>query len=235
MLPGGIEREGSIIRSAEVRELTGADEEALAKVSGHPGRFVSALLKCGVVRVGEYESSPALLRELLIGDRDSLVLAISRATFGNEIAYDNIGCPHCNERLDIKIHLDDIPMKRMEDDGEREFDVVLRKGRIARVRLPTGNDQEILFESFDASGPEQNTILLSRCVLSLTDSNGRPKKVNNSKSQVTALGVVDRRAILKALADRTIGPEYDKVSFHHESCNREVTVEVSVNDLFRGL
>jgi hypothetical protein len=234
-LPGGILREGAVLRSAEVRELTGADEEVLAKVRNHAGRFVSALLKCGVVEVGGYEATPSLLRELLIGDRDTLVMAISRATFGNSIDYRKIECPFCREELDMSVHLDSIPMKTLDDEAERTFTVSLRKGKSALVRLPTGEDQEKLFDAFDATVAEQNSILLARCIVSITDDKGVTKKVNNSKSQILTMGISDRREILKELAERSIGPQYEKVSFHHDSCDREVAVEVSVSDLFRGL
>ena len=85
-LPGGIIR-ADVIRTAVVRELTGKDEEALARASQslNPFHFVNTLLECGVVRFGQEDESETrqLLKEALIGDRDALILGIRRATYGD--------------------------------------------------------------------------------------------------------------------------------------------------------
>src|SRR3954468_25079938 len=75
LLPGGLETDDGIVRDAVVRELNGEDEEALAKASGHTLRYVQALLR-GVETIGGEPVDNKVLRRLLIGDREELILAI---------------------------------------------------------------------------------------------------------------------------------------------------------------
>ncbi len=56
LLPGGfIQADGSIVKYAEVRELTGVDEEIIAK-SGSVGRALNVMIQRGLVSIG---SEPA--------------------------------------------------------------------------------------------------------------------------------------------------------------------------------
>src|SRR5580698_8724844 len=90
-LPGGLVRGAQVIRAAEVRELTGEHEEALARAArAQPGsvvHFLNTLLECGVVRFGSEDPSQtqAFLRDTLVGDRDQLLIGIRRATYGDDI------------------------------------------------------------------------------------------------------------------------------------------------------
>src|ERR1700733_2162221 len=54
-LPGGLEYENTIIKTVEVKELNGEDEESLAKASQSANlfSFMDRLLRCGVTRVGD--------------------------------------------------------------------------------------------------------------------------------------------------------------------------------------
>ncbi len=82
-LPGGyITATGEVIDEAEVRELTGADEEAIAKAP-NVGRALLTILQRGTVRIGEERADDKVLDSILSADRDVLLLAIFKATFGN--------------------------------------------------------------------------------------------------------------------------------------------------------
>src|SRR5215467_8524235 len=54
-LPGGLIKGGKVIRSVRVKELTGEDEESIAKasLSGKIHPFIDRLIRCGVVQVGD--------------------------------------------------------------------------------------------------------------------------------------------------------------------------------------
>lgn len=231
-LPGGLLRDGDVVRDAEVQELTGEHEEALAKARGNPIRFVSTLLRSGVVSIGDEKATPQALKDLLVGDRDTLVLGIRRATFGNDVEFEDFVCPGCREHLDITLHLEDIPIREL--DGEREFEVPLRKGGKAHVRLPNGHDQEKVFANPDLTDAEHNTILLAQVVSAVEAPDGTITRVSGDK-HVKRLGIADRRSILDAISERNPGPRYDDVKFTHESCETEVELPLSVATLFLGL
>lgn len=236
-LPGGlVTTTGKVVREAEVQELTGAHEEALAKAraSGTPARTMTALLDSGVVSVGDEPASRSLLSRLLVGDRDALVLGICEATYGKEIELPTITCPHCGEELDVTLTTEDIPVVRLEDPaGDARFIVELRKGRKAHVRLAVGADQEALLENPKLSVAEMNTLLLSRVLLSIEEANGDQTPVAGHIDTARNLSIPDRSKILRELAERQPGPKFDQVKFTHDSCQKEVTLPLGVGDLFR--
>lgn len=240
-LPGGLvrglERASEARYDAEVRELTGADEEAIAKarVSGRIDRFITALLECGTVSIGNLKANREVLGDLLVGDRDALLLEIRRATFGDEIEYERVTCPHCGQAFALTLTLDDIPVVRLKDTEDRTFEVPLRKGRVATVRFPVGSDQDAIFAAESLNGAEQATLLLSRCVISIKDTDGEIEAVAGDPSVVRDLGIPDRKRIMDTISKNAPGPRYDEITFTHEECGKEVPFAIGVGDLFQDL
>lgn len=237
-LPGGyITPDGVLIRTATVKELTGEDEEALAKASqsSNPFHFIDRLLKCGVVQLGDF--TPALtekaLGSLLIGDREALILGIRASTYGNDITLAGWVCPYCTSKSDLTMEIEDIPVVDMNDPmSEINFEVPLRKGGHAQVHLATGEDQLAIFEKDGLTQVERETVLLSRCVEILTDSEGHRKSVSAFPSLVRSMSVPDRHAILDELAKRQPGPKYEQIEYSCENCGEGVKVAVGLGDLF---
>jgi hypothetical protein len=239
-LPGGYVSGGdfaSVRYDAEVRELTGADEEAIAKArQAGLGKFVSTLLACGTVSIGDQQASQSVLSNLLLGDRDNLLLEIRRATFGDEIVWDKFSCMHCGEEFRLSVTLDEIPVRRMDDPSQRIFEVPLRNGRKAFVRLPVGSDQDaVLAVAERTTASEQDTLLLSRCLISVVTANGTETAVSSNAEFARSLGIVDRRSILDAIEQKQPGPQYNDIKFTHEACGKEVPLYISAGDLFQGL
>lgn len=231
-LPGGLVTvEGDLVQDAEVRELTGADEEALAKadIAKSPGRFVAVLLKRGVARLGDEEPpSPTTLDALLIGDRDTLILAIRRATYGDTLDF-STRCMFCMEGLDMEIDLaNEVPIKPMEDPAKRQFEVELRRGRVAVVELPVGADQIHVLAMVNKTVPEMNTMMISRCLKSL---DGMPMM---GLEAARSLGMADRQTILDFLGENQPGPKYEEVKAQCPACERDVPLRIDLADLFRG-
>lgn len=228
-LPFGLadEADYATAHEAQVRELTGADEEALARVAADPLRYYDTLLSLGTVSVGGRTADRELLRSLTMADRDTLLLAIRRATYGNLVEIERVPCPHCGQASDIQIPIDEITMTSDEDG--RVFEVRLRAGT-ATVRQPTGHDQ-MAFAGRDLSPAEQNTLLLSRVVTKIADGRGERA---GSLALAKSLGMADRRALLKALGEHSYGPKYAEISMTHEACGGEVPIPLTPGDLFRG-
>jgi hypothetical protein len=239
-LPGGFVSGNDFANArydAEVRELTGGDEEAITKArNGGIGKFISTLLASGTVSVGDQKSSPVLLSNLLLGDRDTLLLEIRRATYGDEIVWDRYSCPHCGEEFRLSVTLDEIPVRRLADPADRVFEVELRRGRKAYVRLPIGADQDAVLAIVDrATESEQNTLLISRCLISVVEADGSENAVTGNPDFARALGLLDRKRILDAIEEKQPGPQYNDVKFTHDSCGKEVPLFISAGDLFQGL
>jgi hypothetical protein len=241
-LPGGLIKDGKVTKTAIVRELTGADEELLSKASKsinpyrpNPFHFIDRLLRCGVVQIGDLPESKTeeLLKELLVGDREQLILGIRRATYGEELDVDNWRCTNCGNTEDLSMELADIPVVEMNNPiDEISFDVNLKKGGVARVRLANGEDQIALYEKDELTQAQQETILLSRCVIKITTAQGIEQNVAGFPSLVLGMSVPDRHRILDELYKRQPGPKYDKVKYRCDACGEEVFVAVGIGNLF---
>lgn len=239
-LPGGLVLGmdyNNVRYDAEVRELTGADEETITKARQTGiGKFISALLACGTVSVGDQKASPALLANMLLGDRDMLLLEIRRATYGDTIEWDQFSCPFCGEEFHLSVGLDEIPVRRLENSGDRSYTLDLRKGRKVRVRLPVGSDQEAILAVAERTvASEQNTLLLSRVLISVIEADGTETAVSGNPDFARSLGIVDRKTILDSIDERQPGPQYNDVKFTHDACGKEVPLFISAGDLFQGL
>ncbi|MFE9834036.1 hypothetical protein ACFYP4_02635 [Streptomyces sp. NPDC005551] len=233
-LPGGLYWDGELIRDAQVRELTGDDEEQLARVKGSLARWVSVLLERNVVRVGSVPTDATLVRRLLIGDRDALLLGIRIATLGKEITARQVQCPHCQGFFDATVDLSTVDTVRVDEPRPRhEYEVPLRKGRKALVRLPDGEAQELMLKADDATLPERNTILLGHCVVRVLDADGEGLRLSGPLL-AKSLGMGDRQTILRHIHDTQPGPRLDDIRFNHEECGREVLLPITIGELFRG-
>lgn len=236
-LPGGLVIKDKIIRQVQVRELTGEDEEALAKASqaANPIVFLDRLIKCGVVKIGDEPTSEneKLLAQMLIGDREAIILGIRRVTYGEKLEVAEWVCQSCGNKADLEMEISDIPMVSMTDPlNEISFKVDLRKGGYAHVKLATGADQLAIFEKTDITQAQRETVLLSRCINIIADEVGKELPMAAFPSLARSMSVPDRHAVLKELSKRQPGPKYDKVEYVCAECDSKQNVLVTIGDLF---
>lgn len=237
-LPGGLVKRDNVIRTAIVKELDGADEESLARASqsGNTFHFFDRLLKCGVVQLGDNKNPEDELKNLLVGDRDALILGIRRATYGDEIEIQNWKCIVCGAEANLTMEISDIPIKEFTDPlTDAEFKVPMRKGGFAEVRLATGEDQIAALSNKDLTAAQVETIFIRRCVLRVTDEKGQEHSMQGYPSLAREMAMPDRHAILNQLKDRQPGPKYDDVKYTCESCGEDTLVAVGLGDLFLDL
>lgn len=240
-LPGGYIPDAlepdKVVYEVEVAELTGLAEERIEKArrTNRLDRFFNAIIVNGTVRIGGEDATEDILDGLLIGDRDALLVEIRRATYGSDVEFGEMRCPECSEEMDVTISLDDIPTRSLESSRQRIFDVKLWRSGHVSVRLPTGADQDFVFSQDAETGSAVDSLMLARCVLSVTDEKGEETGVAGNLSWVKNLSLKDRRAILKEITDRQPGPRYDEVTFTHKACETEVPFALSIGDLFPGL
>ncbi|MCC3766040.1 hypothetical protein [Streptomyces sp. UNOC14_S4] len=228
-LPVGIEIDGKTVREAEIRELTGEDEEALAKVATNSLRFFDVVLQRGVVCIGDTKPTPDLLKSLYVGDRDALLLAIRIATFDKALEMTGVECPGCGQRIDVTVDLSTVPQRGLPVEPHS---VALRKGT-AFLRFPTGADQAYILADQDTSDARRNTLLLERCLDHIEAPDGTATPGSSQVAQ--QMGIADRRKALLYLADHAPGPELAHVSVEHDSCGKEVPLPLTLTDTFLNL
>lgn len=222
-------------QSVEVRELTGADEEALARVQGTFARWISTLLELAVEKIDGETADKDAIGRLLVGDRDYLLMAIRKVTWGPEIELEDIKCSNCGELFDCVAHTDDIPIKPLQDRSEATFTVELRNGRKANVRLPNGHDQAVYLEKEDTSNAQRNTLLLQRCVENVTDAHGVEMPIEGFPSLVRDMSLPDRMHLLREINNRMPGARYNEVPVKHDDCGETTVIAIGPAALFPDL
>jgi dsDNA-binding SOS-regulon protein len=228
-LPGGFydPLDDQLVTTAEVRELTGADEEAIVKIT-EPGKALMTILEKATVSLGGKPADKETLSMLLAGDREALLLAIRRVTFGNEVELEAV-CSRCPELQTFVVDLEkDVEMKTLEDRiNDRRFILKLKIGQV-KVALPTGDTQNKLVNASNKNTAELDTLLLSNCVLEINDV---PVL---GQAQIRNLGIKDRRTILEEIAKRNPGPLLSEVKKACKTCGQEVELPLTLADLFRS-
>ena len=166
LLPGGLVlAEDCCLCEAELQPLTGYEEEWLAQHRQTPSAVVvTRLLSACVVRIDDTMPTRDLVQQLLVGDRDYLILQLRRMMLGDQFQA-VCTCPGCDAKMDISFTADDVPIER------RPQTVVLytlhlpvqeHAERTVRFRLPTGGDQEAVVRMDSKLAAEA---LLNRCIV----------------------------------------------------------------------
>jgi hypothetical protein len=174
-LPGGlVVGDGRTVREADLRPLTGKEEEWLASQPSAPiAHAVTRLLGGCLLRVESAPGSVDLARRLLVADREYLMLQLRRMTFGDTIGL-VAGCPVCAARMDVDVPAAEVPVVyRPQAAATYERALAAGDGRTRTVhfRLPTGADQEAVAH---LAGLAAVDALMERCVL---DDGGLPLTV----------------------------------------------------------
>lgn len=226
-LPAGlISPSGEVIKTAEVRELNGKDEEVIGK-SNSIGKAFNTILNRAVVKIGDLPITEPLLDSLLSGDRDALMLGIFKATFGKTAQLATY-CTGCDDFKDVEVDVDrDIKVKILVDSVADRVFTVHGKSSTYEVTLPTGIVQKELSLSNDRNGAELTTVLLQHTVLEI---DGKPVM---GKAQVQAIGLVDRKKIGDEIAKRIPGPQFDDIVIDCSDCEGKVVVPINLGTLFR--
>lgn len=227
-LPGGfITSAGEVVTTAEVRELNGLDEEAVAKQT-NIGKSLATILSRATVKIGEETANEANLDNLLSGDGDAIMLGIYRATFGDTVTLNGV-CEGCQALKTVEVDVThDIPVKGMLNPiDDRVFTVTGAKASYT-VALPTRKAQKELVSNLDKTMAELNTLLLENCVVEINSS---PVL---SKSQVQNIGLADRKLLLKEISNRNPGPQFDTLEVACSDCSGKVAVPISLGAIFRS-
>jgi len=226
-LPGGyILPNGDLVTKAEVKELTGADEEAISK-AGSTAKSLNVLLQRGLVKLGDKDVAKEDLDALLSGDRDSILLGIRKVTFGKNLTV-SVRCVSCSQEQNSDIDLDeDVPVKRLSDPVSDRFWEVQTKHGVVHLALPNGITQKKLMDNLDKTSSEINTMLLAGCIVSV---NGSP---SIGASTALSLGMADRNKIIEDIIERNPGPRLGEVKKVCKACGEDIFIPLSLLDLFR--
>ena len=235
-LPGGVlDRRGQCFKTVIVRPLTGRDEEQLAdRRYRNAAQRVSELLAQVLVEVPGLDKpiSRELVSEMLIGDRDYLLLRLRQISLG-DLVEQVMRCPApaCGQKADVEFLISELPVRRVKAVlplYEFELSEPLRKddpksGHVA-LRLPTGDDLEAILDCKDVNPAMANTKLFARIV----------KKLDReplSEAVARELSLRTRYEITAFLNKITPGPEL-KIEVQCPHCRADMSYPFDLYGFF---
>jgi hypothetical protein len=226
---GLADEDGNWHKTAIVRELTGADEEALASLEAKSGmnysEYMAFLLRRVVESIGSINiaQNKNVVDNLIVGDRDKLFMTIIEATYGKMREY-QVACTSCGESNDVFVDISTFAEKPLRTDSGNTITYTLKNGSEVVLRLPNSGDS-LVVNKVAKTTAEQNTLMLARCIQNV---DGNP--VDWAKS----LGMADRANMVKQLLDAQPGPEIGEVNAQCAHCNEKFVMVLDWVSLLLG-
>lgn len=111
-LPKGyVDPKGQLHREVTIREITGADQEAMLnpQLRNNPAKMLTALLARVITRLGTLEGrqvDTTVTAAMLKSDRDFLILKLKEIDSGPEMDID-VECPDCGKKFKAMLDISD--------------------------------------------------------------------------------------------------------------------------------
>jgi len=203
-LPGGlVTSDGKCFQEVELKALTGIEEEIIADTENFQNlaNLLTQVLTNCIKRIGKISDiNQEVIRDLVLADRDYLLLCLRKITFGNKVDA-RLRCPNesCRELMDLSFNIDDLHVEK-KNLGNGIFksnlsDLAAYKDdknsihKEIEFRLPTVRDQEEVSELYQENESKALTRLFSRCLLRI----GKITKIDDDL--ISSLTILARREI----------------------------------------
>ncbi len=238
---GYTDEDGRVHRTACLRKMTGHEEALLAdrKLRQNAARLVTQLLASCVKRIGEIAPVPrTVISELTSPDRNFLLLQLRRITFGDTIETAYV-CPSCGESTRAVQDLDEVPVRRLNGDGQREVAVELTDGWESAkgewyttmvFRMPTGVDEERISAVTRENPSLGMNALLTRCLVALGDMPSDRREALGTKV-LSDLTMSDRAVIDRAFRQDMPGLDLTK-NVVCDTCGRTFRTTIDLTGFF---
>lgn len=111
-LPKGyVDEKGQVHREVTIREITGADQEAMLnpQLRNNPAKMLTALLARVITKLGTLEGrqvDATVTANMFKSDRDFLILKIKEIDSGPEMDID-VECPDCGKKFKAMLDISD--------------------------------------------------------------------------------------------------------------------------------
>lgn len=222
---GYMQDNGRWTREFEVRELTGRDEEALARITDI-GRGLVAMIERTLVRVGE-DPGATRLDSLISGDWNTVLLAVRAVTFGPEVELKPT-CAACGAKYEVTIDITTDLAIRTANPEDLSW-TVQGKRHVYEMSLYTGSTQR---KVYDLMSENKSVAAINTEVLhdSISEIDGMPVL---GRDEIRDLSVADRRKILDSINEHRVGPDLDGVTIKCPTCGNEQPHPLNAAALFQ--
>jgi hypothetical protein len=208
---------GRIHRRAVLRKMRGHEEALLYDASLSAGRLVTELLRGCLVRLGDVVSPGfEMVSRLYSADRSYLLVELRRFTLGDALPCSYV-CPGCGADVAVVEDLSRMEVRRIEGDRAPESAVVeLEDGyrdrdgsehAVLRLRLPRGDDEELVSEAAERDPLRARDALILRCMEAFGSLPRAAIEAYGIKI-LRDLTLGDRRRIYRALDEGAPGVDF---------------------------
>ena len=217
-LPHGFFHDGILYNMAEIRGITGREQNHLINVdlvrkNQHISKILSSCVSSLSTEDGDKLDSPisGIIEKMLTTDRFFLMVQVRRESLGDKFHFEHT-CMVCNKKTSYTQRLDNVEVKYAKDE-ESEYDIELPSGRKARVKLPTGKEEQKIFNIVEK---HKDTIATSIIALSLKSIDDKVP----TKDDLLDMPIIDSQFIADVLEERSSGLD-EWVEFECPECHEE--------------
>lgn len=237
LLKGYKDENGVVHKEFELREMNGADEEAISKkeIKSNGAKILRTLLTRCCLRIGTIEKASVkdskwtdIIQSLVVADQDYMILKLREISIGEEIET-SYKCPDedCKSDIIVTTTIDELEITPFDGEDIIEFELpkgfrdkdgnILKKGKL---RHPNGLDREILDGIARKNIGHANTLMLTRCITEL-------EGIKVYDELVRDLSVKDRNYLLKLLQEHKFGVNLE-VDVECPSCYESFRASLNV-------
>jgi hypothetical protein len=115
-LPKGyVDKDGTLHREITLREITGADQEAMLnpQLKTNPAKMLTALLARVIVKLGSLDKAKidtSVTANMFKSDRDFLIMKLKEIDSGPDMEID-VECPECGRKFKAMLDMADFFVK----------------------------------------------------------------------------------------------------------------------------
>lgn len=225
---GYLDSEGGLHRDVVVREMTGEEEEILAARNLPVAKKINKILARCTTSIGPFSGATVdrMIPDLTQGDRIYLLLAIRRASLGNDMPFIT-KCPACEQESKLVVDLSELEIQQMEDPSVRFYNVELPKSKnpdgspvVVRMKVLTGRGEEAISKAANRGKDVISTAIFCR----IEEFNGKPCTMNDLKR----LPLSDRNFLREQWEGREGGVDTE-VTCDCPFCGYEYNTELDVS------
>jgi len=219
---GYIDAEDNLHTDVTVSEMTGEEEEILAARNMPAGKKINKILTRCTQSIGTIPAPmmPRVIPDLTQGDRVFLLIAIRRASLGNEMPFVT-KCPSCEQDSRFVLDLADLETKKMPDPMVRFYDLELPKsGHKVRMRVLTGRGEEAISKAANKGIDIISTAIIAR----MESMDDKPVTMKDLKK----LPLMDRNFLREAWEDHEGGVD-TAVEIECTNCSHDYESDLDIS------
>lgn len=219
---GYLDADGNLHTSVSVREMTGEEEEVLAARNMPGNKKINRILSSCTKSIGDVQGGNVerIVQDLTQGDRVYLLIAIRRASLGDEMPF-LTKCPSCEQEARFVLDLADLETIKMADPNVRTYTVTLPKtGKKVSMKVLTGRGEDAIGKA-SLRGRDLITTAIFARIDSIDD---KPVTISDLK----ALPIIDRNFLRNEWEDHEGGVDTE-VKIDCPGCGIEYDTELDIS------